>query len=110
MPTFGKIAGKIFIAGTGGFIFSNGLARETRLARALHCYWHEQPAISPDAPQTPRRLSMTNSFNNSFVRNLVGMVAAVLIGGTFLVAAAGPAVAATNAVNSTAISNIVRSA
>ena len=60
---------------------------------------------------------MTNSFNNSFVRNLVGMVAAVLIGGTFLVAAAGPAVAATshavaatNAVNSTAISNIVRSA
>jgi hypothetical protein len=53
---------------------------------------------------------MTTFSNNSFVRNLVGMVAAVLIGGTFLVAAAGPAVAATNAVNSSAISNIVRSA
>lgn len=53
---------------------------------------------------------MTNSFNFSIARNLVGMVAAVLIGGTFLVAAVGPAVAATNNVNSTTISNIVRSA
>jgi hypothetical protein len=60
---------------------------------------------------------MTNSFTFNIARNLVGMVAAVLIGGTFLVAAAGPAVAATNnavaatnTVNSTAISNIVRSA
>jgi hypothetical protein len=52
---------------------------------------------------------MTNSAN-SFFRNLVGMMAAVIIGGTFIVAAAGPAVAAQNSVNSVAISNIVRSA
>jgi hypothetical protein len=52
---------------------------------------------------------MTNSANSLF-RNLVGMMAAVIIGGTFIVAAAGPAVAHTNSVNSTAISNIVRSA
>jgi hypothetical protein len=51
---------------------------------------------------------VTNS-SNSILRNLVGMVAAVIIGGTFIVAAAGPA-AAQNVVNSTAISNIVRSA
>jgi hypothetical protein len=52
---------------------------------------------------------MTNSANSLF-RNLVGMMAALIIGGTFVVAAAGPAVAATNSVNSVAISNIVRSA
>jgi hypothetical protein len=52
---------------------------------------------------------MTNSANSIF-RNMVGMMAAVIIGGTFIVAAAGPAVAATNSVNSTVISNIVRSA
>ena len=51
---------------------------------------------------------MTNS--NSIFRNLVGMVAAVLIGGTFIVAAAGPAAAAQNVVNSAAFSDIVRSA
>lgn len=52
---------------------------------------------------------MINS-SNSLVRNIVGMMAALIIGGTFVVAAAGPAVAHTNSVNSTAISNIVRSA
>jgi hypothetical protein len=52
---------------------------------------------------------MTNSANSIF-RSLVGMMAAMIIGGTFIVAAAGPAVAATNSVNSVAISNIVRSA
>jgi len=53
---------------------------------------------------------MTNSAN-SILRNMVGMMAAVIIGGTFIVAAAGPAVAGTtNSVNSVAISNIVRSA
>jgi hypothetical protein len=52
---------------------------------------------------------MTNSANSIF-RNMVGMMAALIIGGTFIVAAAGPAVAQTNSVNSTTISNIVRSA
>lgn len=52
---------------------------------------------------------MTNS--NSIFRNLASMVAAVLIGGTFIVTAVGPAAAAArNGVNSPAISDIVRSA
>lgn len=54
---------------------------------------------------------MSNFFNNNdAVRSLVGVIAAVLIGGTFLLAAAGPAFAPENSVNSTAVSNIVRSA
>jgi hypothetical protein len=54
---------------------------------------------------------VTKFFNsNDAVRSLVGLVAAVLMGGTFLLAAAGPAVASTNSLNSTTISNIVRSA
>ncbi len=56
---------------------------------------------------------MTNFFNaNDAARSLIGIIAAVLIGGTFVVAAAGPAVAApaafTNSVNSDTNSNIVR--
>ncbi|MFZ4689909.1 MAG: hypothetical protein ACOYLS_11775 [Polymorphobacter sp.] len=54
---------------------------------------------------------MNKVFNSSdTVRSLVGIIAAVVMGGTFLLAAAGPAVAATNSMNSTSISNIVRSA
>ena len=51
---------------------------------------------------------MINS--NSIFRNLAGMAAAVLIGGTFILTAVGPAAAAQNVVNTTAISDIVRSA
>jgi hypothetical protein len=91
---------------TGGYIFFNDLTRPDQLARALQSSWHERPDI-PGRPD--RRLKMTNS-SNSFFRNLVGMMAALIIGGTFVVAAAGPAVAQTNSVNSASISNIVRSA
>lgn len=57
---------------------------------------------------------MTNFFNSSdIIRSLAAAVAALLISGTFLVAAAGPAVAAphafTNSVNIVTNSNIVRS-
>ncbi len=54
---------------------------------------------------------MTNFFNNQVMRSAIGVVAAMLIGGTFLVAAAGPAIAGTPAasqVNIAAESNIVR--
>lgn len=58
---------------------------------------------------------MTNFFNsNDTVRSLVAAVTALIISGTFVVAAAGPAVAAphafTNSVNIVTNSNIVRSA
>ena len=54
---------------------------------------------------------MTRFFNRSeALRSLVGAIAAVLIGGTFLAAAAGPAFAAQNSVNFAANSNIVASA
>jgi hypothetical protein len=85
----------------------NELASLTQLARALQSFRHERSASSPTAPN--RRFEMTNSANSIF-RNLVGMMAALIIGGTFVVAAAGPAVAQTNSVNSVTISNIVRSA
>nr|WP_310524723.1 hypothetical protein [Polymorphobacter sp.] len=50
---------------------------------------------------------MTKFFNNSdTLRSLVGAIAAVVLGGTFLLAAAGPAVA--SQVQTTAESNIVR--
>ena len=43
---------------------------------------------------------MTNFFNNNdTLRSLVSAVAALMISATFLVAAAGPAVAASNGVN-----------
>ena len=58
---------------------------------------------------------MTNFFNsNDTIRSLVAAVATLIISGTFLVAAAGPAVAAphafTNSVNVDTNLNIVRSA
>ena len=50
---------------------------------------------------------MTKFLNNSLMfRNMVGAFAALIIGGTFLTAAAGPAVAATQ-VNIAANSDIV---
>jgi hypothetical protein len=53
---------------------------------------------------------MTSFFNHSdTLRSVVGAIAAVVLGGTFLVAAAGPAVAGTaSQVNIAAESNIVR--
>ena len=58
---------------------------------------------------------MTNFFNHSdALRSVVGAIAAIILGGTFLVAAAGPAVAGTavaataSQVNIAAESNIVR--
>lgn len=56
---------------------------------------------------------MTNFFNsNDTLRSLVSAAAALMISATFLVAAAGPAVAAphgaNNSVNSVSNSNIVR--
>ncbi len=52
---------------------------------------------------------MTNFFNsNEALRSLVSAAAALMISAMFLVAAAGPAVAATNSVNSIPNSNIVR--
>ncbi len=53
---------------------------------------------------------MTKLFSNDTLRTLTGLVAALLIGSTFIVAAAGPAVAATqiHGVNFVAESNIVR--
>ncbi len=50
---------------------------------------------------------MTNFFNNSeTLRSFIGVVAALLMGGTFLLAAAGPAVAPAG-VNFAANSDIV---
>jgi len=77
--------------------------------------WHAAADIGLVAARTNRRPTMTNFFNSSeTLRSLVGIVAAAVIGGTFLLAAAGPAVAAPvafeNSVNFTANSNIVRSA
>ena len=64
-----------------------------------------------DAPVTPdRRCRMSNFFNNSdTMRSLVGIFAAVVMGGTFIVAAAGPAFAADagSQVKVSAESNIV---
>ncbi len=54
---------------------------------------------------------MTDFFNNQALRSVIGVVASLLIGGTFLVAAAGPAIAGTpvaSQVNIAAESNIVR--
>ncbi|GGE11525.1 hypothetical protein GCM10011529_17310 [Polymorphobacter glacialis] len=54
---------------------------------------------------------MSNFFNNSdTMRSLVGIFAAVVMGGTFIVAAAGPAFAADTGsqVKVSAESNIVR--
>lgn len=54
---------------------------------------------------------MTSLFKSSeTLRSLVGVIAAVVLGGTFLAAAAGPAVAGENSVNFAPNSNIVRSA
>jgi hypothetical protein len=60
----------------------------------------------------PRRVAPTGEtemkpyFNSQTLRSMVGIVAAMMIGGTFLVAAAGPALAASQ-VNIGAESNIV---
>ncbi len=54
---------------------------------------------------------MTNFSNSPMLRNMFGVFAALLIGGTFLAAAAGPAIAATpdaSQVNISHESNIVR--
>lgn len=54
---------------------------------------------------------MTNYRNNQTLRSVFGVFAAVLIGGTFLAAAAGPALAAPVAASQVIVtteSNIVR--
>ena len=50
---------------------------------------------------------MTKYFNSQALRNVIGIVAAMMIGGTFLVAAAGPAFAASQVIVASE-SNIVR--
>jgi hypothetical protein len=59
-------------------------------------------------PTLPNRRQIMSQFfkSSDTFRSLIGMVAAVVIGGTFLLAAAGPAVA--SEVNVPAVSNIVR--
>ena len=53
---------------------------------------------------------MTKFFtsNSDTLRSLIGAIAAVVLGGTFLLAAAGPAVASPSQVQTAAESNIVR--
>ena len=57
-----------------------------------------------------RRPKMTKFFtsNSDTLRSLIGAIAAVVLGGTFLLAAAGPAVASPSQVQTAAESNIVR--
>jgi len=60
--------------------------------------WHER---HPLPPTRPRRTKMITIFQN-FSRNMVALVAALLIGTTFVAAATGPGL-----VTSTANSDIV---
>ncbi|MFZ4109138.1 MAG: hypothetical protein ACOYKQ_01560 [Polymorphobacter sp.] len=92
----------------------SGLLYFSDLARPLHCLWHERLGTHAGHEPDARRTIMMPDFFRSkdLLRSLVAAAAAVMTSATFLVAAAGPAVAASphvmNSVNSMPNSNIVR--
>jgi uncharacterized Tic20 family protein len=64
----------------------NMLAENGHLARPMQYIWHERPTRSP----TNRRQTMS-TINSLFSRNMLALVAALLMGTTFIAAATGPA-------------------
>jgi hypothetical protein len=71
----------------------NMLERHRHLARPMQYNWHERHPLPPHN----RRNTMSTLYN-SFGRNVMALMAALLIGTTFVVAATGPAMV-TPAVN-----------